>query len=102
MLQKVHHWLKANDTPLQIDPIITSYPFLLVYCKLFNQLYINHDTEIIHIEYSNIHDSNPNQNGKICLPFKFFHAAFNKLLAHGHSGIKISINLLTNFISYHI
>ena len=97
VLQKVFHWLMNNDKPLQIDPIIASNPFFLVYYKLFNQLYINHDTKIIHIDYPNIHDSNPNQRDKICLPFKLFHAAFNKLHAHGHSGIKISIKAFNQF-----
>ena len=65
-------------------------------------MYINHDTEIIHIDYLNSHDSNPNQHDKICLPFKLFHAAFNKLRAHGHSGIKISIKVFNQnyFIPY--
>ena len=88
VLQKVYHWLKYNERPSQIDPTIASNSFLSVYYKLFNQLYINHDTKIIHIDYPNVHDSNPNQKDKMCLPFKLFHAAFNKLHAHGHSGIK--------------
>ena len=66
--------------------------------KLFNQLYIYYDTKIIHIDYPNLHDSNPNQKkNKICLPFKLFHGAFNKLHAHGHSGIKISIKAFNQF-----
>ena len=44
------------------------------------------------IDYPNLHDSNPNQKDKYCLPLKLFHAAFNKLHAHGHSGTKISKN----------
>ena len=60
-------------------------------------MYINHETEVIHIYYPNIHDSNPNLNDKICLPFKLFHAAFNKLHAHGHSGIKISMKAFNQF-----
>ena len=51
VLQKVHHWLKSNERPLQIDPTIASSSFLSVYYKLFTQLYINHDTKIIHIAY---------------------------------------------------
>ena len=43
------------------------------------------------MDYPNLHDSNPNQKDKIYLPFKLFHAAFNKLHAHRHSGIQISI-----------
>ena len=62
--------VQINERPLQIDPTIASNSFLSVSYKLFNQLYINHDTKIIHIEYPNIHDSNPNQEDKICLPFK--------------------------------
>ena len=58
---------------------------------------MNHETKNIHIHYCNIHDSNPNQNDKICLPFKLFHAVFNKLHAHGHSGIKISIKAFNQF-----
>ena len=58
---------------------------------------MNHETKVIHIHYSNIHDSNSNQNDKICLPFKLFHAAFNKLHAQGHSGIKITINTFIQF-----
>ena len=98
VLQKVYHWLQSNERPLQIDPTIASNSFLSVYYKLFHQLYINHETKIIYIYYPNIHDSNPNQNDKICLPFKLFHAAFNKHHAHGHSEIKISIMLSFNFI----
>ena len=97
VLQKVYHWLKINERPLQKDPTIASNSFLSVYYKLFNQLYINHDTKIIHIDYPNVHDSNPNQKDKICLSFKLFHAAFNKLIAHGHSGIKIFIKALNQF-----
>ena len=97
LLQKVYHWLKTNNSPLQIDPTKTSNSFLLVYYKLFNQLYINHDTKMIHIDYPDIHDSNPIQKDKICLPFKLFHAAFNKLHAHGHSLIKISIKAFNHF-----
>ena len=102
VLQKVFHWLTTNDNPLQIDPIIASNSFLLVYYKLFNQLYNNHETKIIHIDYPNLHDSNPSQRDKICLPFELFHAALNKLHAHGHSGNKISIKAFNHFISYHI
>ena len=97
VLQKVYHWLKTNDRPLEIDPTIASNSFLLVYYELFNQLYTNYDTEIIHIVYPNIHDSNPTQKDKICLPFKLFYAAFNKRHAHGHSGIKISIKACNQF-----
>ena len=97
VLQKVFHWLKTNERPLQIDPTIASNFFLSVYYKLFNQLYINHDTEDIHIDYPNIHISNPDPKDKICLPFKLFHAAFNKFHAHGHSGYKISIKAFIQF-----
>ena len=97
VLQKVYHWLTIFKRPLQIDQTIASNSFLLIYYKLFNQLYINHDTKIIHIGYPNLHDSNPIQKDKICLPFKLFHAAFNKIHAHGHSGIKISIKVFTQF-----
>ena len=97
VLQKVYQWILNRERPLQIDPTIAANSFLLVYYKIFNQLYINHDTKIIHIEYPNLHDSNPNQRDKICLPFKLFHAAFNKLHAHGHSGIKISIKAFNQF-----
>ena len=96
-LQNVYHWLKTNERLLQIDPAIASNSFLSAYYKLFNQLYINHDTKIIHIDYPNLHDSNPNQKDKICLPFKLFHAAFNKLHALRHSGIKISIKAFNQF-----
>ena len=94
--------LQSNERPLQIDPTIASNSFLSVYYKLFHQLYINHETKVIHIYYPNIHDSNPNQNDKICLPFNLFEAAFNKLHAHGHSGIKISIKAFdqVNFIAF--
>ena len=37
VLQNVFHWLTTNDKPVQIDPIIASYYFLLVYYKIFNQ-----------------------------------------------------------------
>ena len=97
VLHKVCLWLKANEKLLQIDPTKATNSFLLIYCKFFNQMYINHDTKIIHIDYPNHHDSNPNQKDKICLPFKLFHAAFNKLHAHGHSGIKISIKAFNQF-----
>ena len=97
VLQKVFHWLTTNDKPVQIDPITASNSFLLGYYKLFNQLYINHKTKIFHIDYPNLHDSNPNQRDKICLLFKLFHAAFNTLHAHGHSGIKISIKAFNQF-----
>ena len=96
VLQKVYQWILNNERPLQIDPTIAANS-LLVYYKIFNQLYINHDTKIIHIDYPNLHDSNPNQRDKICLPFKLFYAAFNKLHAHGHSGIKISIKVFNQF-----
>ena len=56
VLQKVYHWLKTDERPLQIDPTIASNSFLSVHYKLFNQLYINHDTKIIHIDYPNLHD----------------------------------------------
>ena len=64
VLQKIYHWLQNNKRPLQIDPTLASNSFLSVYYKLFHQLYINHEAKIIHIHYSNIHDSNPNQNEK--------------------------------------
>ena len=97
VLQKVYQWVLNNERPLQIDPTIAANSFLLVYYKIFNQLYNNHDTKIIHIDYPNLHDSNPNQRDKICLPFKLFHAAFNKLHAHGHSGIKLSMKTFNQF-----
>ena len=89
--------MQTNERPLQIDPTIASNSFLSVYYKLFHQLYINLETKFIHIYYPNIHDSNPDQNDKICLPFELFHAAFNELHAHGHSGIKISIKAFSQF-----
>ena len=61
VLQKVYHWLKTNEIPLQIDPTIASNSFLSVYYKLFYQLYNNHDTKIIHIDYPNLHDLTPHQ-----------------------------------------
>ena len=85
VLEKVYHWKKTNVRLLQVDPTIASNSCLSVYYKLFNQLYINHDTKINHIDYPNLHDSNPNQKDIICLLFKLFHAAFNKLHAHGYS-----------------
>ena len=97
VLQEIYHWLEKNERPFQIDPTIASDSFLSVYYKLFNQLYINHDTKIIHIDYPNIHNSNPNQRDKICSSFKLFHAAFNKLHAHGHCGIKLSIEAFNQF-----
>ena len=45
VLQKVYHWVKTNERPLQIGPKRASNSFLSVYYKLFNQLYINHDTK---------------------------------------------------------
>ena len=56
VLQKVFHWLMTNDKPLQIDPIIASNSFFLVYYILFNRIYINHETQIIHIDYPIFHD----------------------------------------------
>ena len=97
VLEKVYHWLKIKERPLQIDPTIASNSYLSVYYKLFNQLFINHDTKRIHIDYPNIHDSNPNQEDKICLPFKLFHAVFNEVHAHGHSGNKIYIKAFNQF-----
>ena len=35
VLQKVYHWLKKNERPLQVDPTIASNSFLTVYYKLF-------------------------------------------------------------------
>ena len=61
VLQRIYQWLKNNERPSQIDPTIASNSFLLAYHKPFNQLYINHDTEIIHINYPTSHDSNPDQ-----------------------------------------
>ena len=40
VLQKVYQWILNNERPLQIDPTIAANSFLLVYYKLFNQLYI--------------------------------------------------------------
>ena len=97
VLQKVYHLLGINERLLQMDPTIASNSFLLVYYKLFNQLYINYDTKIIQIDYPNLHNSNPNQTDKICLSFKLFHAAFNNLHAHGHTGIEISIKAFNQF-----
>ena len=65
VLQKIYRWLKNNERPLQTDPTIASNSFLSVYYKFFIQLYINYDTKYIHIEYPNIHDSNPDQKDKI-------------------------------------
>ena len=31
VLQKVYHWLKTNERPLQIDPLIASNSFLSIY-----------------------------------------------------------------------
>ena len=97
VLQKVYHWLTTNERPLQIDPTLASKSFLLVYYKHFSQLDINHDTKIIHIDYPNLHYSHPKQRDKTSLPFTLFLAAFNKLHAHGHSGIKIYIKAFIQF-----
>ena len=39
---------------------------------------------------------------RICLPFKLFHAAFDKLRTHGHAGTKISARSFSHysFIAY--
>ena len=97
VLQKVYQWVLNIERPLQMNPTIAAISFFLVYYKIFNQLYIKHDTKNSHIDYPNLHDSNPNQRDKICLPFKLFHAAFNNFHAHGHSGIKISIKAFNQF-----
>ena len=40
---------------------------------------------------------------RICLPFKLFHAAFDKLHTHGHAGMKISTRSFSQyyFIPYY-
>ena len=58
VLQKVYQWVLNDERPLQIDPTIAANYFLLVYYKIFNQFYINHDTKIIHIDYPNLHETN--------------------------------------------
>ena len=99
--KKIFNSLKNGRLP-QMDPKITSNAFLLVQCKFFNHLYINFDTKMFDINYPNLRDSKPVQKEKICLPFKLFHAAFNNLQAHGHSGKKYPEKLSTTSILYHI
>ena len=50
VLQKDFRRLTTNDKPLQLDPTIASNSFPLVYYKLFNQMYISHETKIIQRE----------------------------------------------------
>ena len=100
VLQKVYHWLKTNERSLQIDLAIASNSFLSVYYKLVNQLYINHDTKIVHTDYPNLHDSNPNQkyvyhlNSFMQLSINFMHMDIQEL--------KYPLKNLINFILYHI
>ena len=81
VLQKVYHWLKTNERPLQIDPTIASNSFLSVYYKFFNQVYINHDTQKIHIDCPNVYDSNPNKKK-------------TKYVYHLNSFMQLSINFM--------
>ena len=55
--------VKIKGKTFQLNPSIICNSFLLVHYKLFDQLYINHDTKLIFIIYSNCwvtnHINNP-------------------------------------------
>ena len=76
----------------------------MAYYKLFPQLFIDHDTNLINIYTKNTRkvQEEKEQNmtlseTRICLPFKLFHAAFDKLHTHGHAETKISTRSFSQY-----
>ena len=102
VLQKNFHWLTTNDKPLQIDALIASNSFFLVYYKLFNQLYINHETKFIHLAYPNLHDSNPSQRDKNAYHLNYFMHISTNFTHLDIQELKYPSKFLTIFISYHV
>ena len=93
-----------NEKPEFVTPLITGTPFLHVYYKRFPQLFIDESTNLISLYITNPtvinQSSTPNfvQNTiRLCLPFRMFKTAFNKLHEHSHTGMKITYDTFKQY-----
>ena len=86
--------------------MIHGSPFLHAYYKIFSQLFIDEGTNLISLYTKNksSFDTQSNttpplvySNVRICLPFRLFNTAFNKLHAHCHNGTKITYNSFSQY-----
>ena len=95
VLKTVYHWIRYNAKPDSATPLIHGSPFRHAYYKIFSQYFIDDGTNLIslHTKKQIFSDIQPITTPslvysyiRICLPFRLFKTAFNKLRAHCHTG----------------
>ena len=102
VLKTVYHWIRHNANADSPTLLIHGSPFLHAYYKIFSHFFIDHGTNLISSftkKNKIMSDTQPNTTPslfysiiRICLPFRLFKTAFNKLHAHCHTGTKITYN----------
>ena len=106
VLSTVRQWIIEHQRPSKSTPLIKANPFLHIYYKRFNHLYIDKTSDLIHYyvenprsydEIDNHHLTPEINKSRICLPFKLFQVAFLKTHAHGHAGEKLSLKTFNQF-----
>ena len=106
VLKTVYHWIRHNAKPEYPTTLIHGSHFLHAYYKIFSQLFIDDGTNFrsLYIKNKSFSDTQSNTNPplvysnvRICLPFRLFSTAFNKLHAHCHTGTKITCNTFSQY-----
>ena len=103
VLRNVYSWIIHNDKPESLTPLITGTPFLHAYYKRFSQLFIDDSTNLISLYITSPTVTNKSTPDfvratiRLCLPFRMFKTAFNKLHEHSLTGIKITYNTFSQY-----
>ena len=104
VLRTVFSWLLNNEKLEFVTPLITGTSFLHLYYKRFSQLFIDDSTNLISLYITNPTVRNQSYTPdfvqdtiRICLPFRMFKTAFNKLHEHSHTGLKITYNTFKQY-----
>ena len=110
ILKTAYPWLKQNEQPQFLTPLIFGTPFLYVFYESFSQLYIDDSTNIISrytknkISCETHSDTNPNIK-QYSLNFAVL-SKFSKLLLTNFTNIVIQVIKLFrihfhNFVTFH-
>ena len=105
-MKTVYHWLRHNAKHDHTTPLIHGSHFLHAYYKSFSQLLFDEGTNLISLYTKNtfFSDTQPNTTPslvystiRICLPFRLFKTALNKLHAPCLTGTKITYNIFSQY-----
>ena len=99
-------WIRHNVKPEYPTPLIHGSRFLHAYYVIFSQLFIDDGANLIFLYTKNKPFSDTQSNTtpplvysdiRICLLFRLFKTAFNKLHAQCHTGTKITNNTFSQY-----